>query len=79
MRFIGQESTFLSAPQALEDMYYRLEDRGGYDSGGRLWCPGGLQVALSFERPATLVASTEDMREGTRAFLEKRKPEFKGK
>ena len=26
-----------------------------------------------------LVASTEDMREGTRAFLEKRKPDFKGR
>ena len=26
-----------------------------------------------------LIASTDDMREGTRAFLEKRKPEFKGR
>jgi enoyl-CoA hydratase len=26
-----------------------------------------------------LVASTDDMREGTSAFLEKRKPQFKGK
>ena len=26
-----------------------------------------------------LVASTDDMREGTTAFLEKRKPEFKGR
>ena len=26
-----------------------------------------------------MVATTDDMREGTRAFLEKRKPEFKGR
>lgn len=59
IRFIGQDSIFVSAPQALENMYYRLEDRRGYDSGGHLWSPGGFQVNLSFDRPATLIASTE--------------------
>lgn len=44
----------------------------------------GLQMSLAegLRYEATLfglVASTEDMREGTRAFLEKRKAEFKGK
>jgi len=44
----------------------------------------GLQMSLAeglrFEATLFgLVASTEDMREGTRAFLEKRKAEFRGK
>jgi enoyl-CoA hydratase len=44
----------------------------------------GLEMALpdALDYEATLfglVASTDDMREGTKAFLEKRKPEFRGK
>ncbi len=45
---------------------------------------GGLDMSFedAEDYEATLfglVSTTEDMREGTRAFLEKRKPEFKGK
>jgi len=40
----------------------------------------GLEEGLRFEAAAFgLTASTEDRREGTRAFLEKRKPAFAGK
>jgi len=59
-----------SAPQAL---------RGILDAviiGGEC----GLQQGLDYETNAFAVCtSTEDMREGTRAFLERRKPEFHGR
>lgn len=41
---------------------------------------GGLDVGLDYESTAfALCVSTDDMREGTRAFLERRKPVFTGR
>ena len=40
----------------------------------------GLDAALAFEAEATVAsAGTEDHREAVRAFVEKRKPVFKGR
>ena len=63
------EQLAAAAPQAL---------RGILDAiliGGEC----GLQQGLDYETQAfALCTSTEDMREGTRAFLERRKPSFRG-
>ncbi len=77
------------APEALDESVAALADQlaaaaplaaaGILDAvlqGGE----AGLDQGLEFETQGfALVFSTDDMREGTRAFLDKRKPEFKGR
>jgi enoyl-CoA hydratase len=40
----------------------------------------GIEAGLEYERyAAAIVVSSEDRKEGMRAFIEKRKPDFKGR
>jgi len=63
------EQLAASAPQALAGIL------GAIMTGGEAAMP----IGLDYETQAfALCFSTDDMREGTRAFLERRKPEFRG-
>ena len=56
----GTNPTFTVAPRKIEDVYYDVEARRGYESVGDLWCPGFFGIDLEAgEDAASLVASTE--------------------
>ena len=59
LRIFGLRATFSLDGGKLQDVYYRTEERRGYDHTGALWSPGYFSVDVSKEVSATLVGSTE--------------------
>jgi predicted glycogen debranching enzyme len=59
LKIYGLRATFSLDGRKFGDIFYRVEERRGYDHTGELWSPGYFSVDVSEETPATLVASTE--------------------
>nr|MDQ3804959.1 glycogen debranching enzyme N-terminal domain-containing protein [Acidobacteriota bacterium] len=59
-KIYGLRATFALDGKKLENLFYRVERRRGYDHTGELWSPGYFSVDLTREVSATLVASTEN-------------------
>ncbi len=59
MTLDGQRANFTLEGEKLENVFYRVEARRGYESIGDLWTPGYFAVDLSSDASATLIASTE--------------------
>ncbi|HEX4498181.1 MAG TPA: amylo-alpha-1,6-glucosidase, partial [Thermoanaerobaculia bacterium] len=57
----GRNPTFTVVPRKIEDVYYDVEARRGYESVGDLWSPGffGIDLEAGEEDEASLIASTE--------------------
>ncbi|HEY8460760.1 MAG TPA: glycogen debranching enzyme N-terminal domain-containing protein, partial [Blastocatellia bacterium] len=59
MRLLGDGASLTLDRGVINDIFYRVEARRGYDSQGILWSPGYFSVELRPDRDATLIASTE--------------------
>src|SRR5688500_4944725 len=59
LKIFGERATFALDGGRLQNVYYRTEDRRGYDHTGEMWSPGYFSVDVSREVSATLVGSTE--------------------
>jgi predicted glycogen debranching enzyme len=60
MKLYGRRPAFTVEEQTVPHVFYRVEQRRGYDAVGDLWSPGYFRVDLLDGQDATLVASTED-------------------
>ena len=59
MRLLGEDASLTLDRGVIKDLFYRVEDRRGYDSQGVLWSPGYFNVTVKPDQDATLIASTE--------------------
>ena len=59
LRAYGARSSFTLDGGELQNIFYRVEARRGYEHTGELWSPGYFSVDLTSEEDATLVGSTE--------------------
>ncbi|HEX8285544.1 MAG TPA: amylo-alpha-1,6-glucosidase [Pyrinomonadaceae bacterium] len=59
LKIYGERATFALDGGKLQNVFYRTEERRGYDHTGELWSPGYFSVDVTREASATLVGSTE--------------------
>ena len=59
LKIYGLRATFALDGGRIQNVFYRTEERRGYDHTGELWSPGYFSVDVSRDVSATLVGSTE--------------------
>ncbi|HVX11085.1 MAG TPA: amylo-alpha-1,6-glucosidase [Pirellulales bacterium] len=59
LRASGSKASLVLDGGHWRDLYYRVEQRRGYDSKGKVWSPGYFRTDLEVGQHATLIASTE--------------------